>query len=157
MVKQYGIIEGVTDRGYFTNSHHVSVWREISIYDKLKIESRYTKYAQAGCITYVELDAAIMNNHKAIEDIVDYAFSLDIPYIAFNFPIDNCKDCGFSGEIEELCPSCKSSSISRLRRVTGYLSTSIEKFNEGKIRECMDRVKHSKFTKNLEILELKGK
>jgi ribonucleoside-triphosphate reductase len=87
-----------------------------------------------------------MNNLKAIEDIIDYAMSLDIPYLAFNFPIDTCTECGYQGEIENLCPKCKGANIQRLRRVTGYLSVDYHKFNEGKIKEVQDRVRHSDYT-----------
>lgn len=143
---KYGIIPNVTDREYITNSFHVPVWKEVSIFEKLKIEAPFTKYPTAGCITYVELEANIMNNLKAIEDIIDFAMGLDIPYLAFNFPIDTCDNCGYQGEIETNCPVCSGASIKRLRRVTGYLTTDYRNFNVGKIKECLDRVKHSKFT-----------
>lgn len=144
--EEFGEIKDITDRGYLTNSHHVSVWREVSLYDKLKIESRYVNYSTSGTITYVELESSIMKNHKAIEDIINYAMELDIPYLAFNFPIDTCSGCGYQGEIEDLCPKCKGSNIQRLRRITGYLTTDYRKFNDGKIKEVLDRVKHSKYT-----------
>lgn len=144
--KEFGNIKDITDRGYLTNSFHVPVWRKVSIYDKLRIESKYCRYSLGGCITYIELEAKVMNNPQAIEDIINYAMDLDIPYLAFNFPIDTCKKCGYSGEIENNCPKCSSTLISRLRRVTGYLSSSMEQFNEGKIKEVLDRQKHSKYT-----------
>lgn len=87
-----------------------------------------------------------MNNEKAIEDIIDYAMSLDIPYLAFNFPIDSCLKCGYQGEINYNCPKCGNTEIQRLRRVTGYLTTDYRNFNAGKIKECLDRVKHSNYT-----------
>ena len=84
---QYGVIQNVTDRDYLTNSHHVPVWEKISIYDKLKIEAPFCKYPTGGCITYIELESTFMQNTKAIEDIIDYAFKeLDIPYLAINYP-----------------------------------------------------------------------
>ena len=94
--EQYGIIENVTSHEYLTNSHHVPVWEKVSIYEKLEVEAPFCKYPTGGCITYVELDGTFVENTKAVEDIIDYAFKeLDIPYLAFNFPIDSCLDCGF--------------------------------------------------------------
>jgi anaerobic ribonucleoside-triphosphate reductase len=87
-----------------------------------------------------------MKNEKAVEDIIDYAMSLDIPYLAFNFPIDSCLKCGYQGEIGYNCPKCGNTEIQRLRRVTGYLTTDYRNFNAGKIKECLDRVKHSNYT-----------
>lgn len=144
--KEFGEIPNVTDRDYLTNSHHVPVWKELSIYRKLEIEAPFCKYPGGGCITYVELESSVMQNHKAIEDIIDYAMWLDIPYLAFNFPIDTCLKCGYQGEIEYNCPVCGNTDIQRLRRVTGYLSTDYRNFNEGKIKEVLDRVQHSRYT-----------
>lgn len=144
--KKYGVIKGVCDREYITNSHHIPVWEKVSIYRKLEIEAQFCKYPTGGCITYIELESSVVNNHKAIEDIIDYAMSLDIPYLAFNFPIDSCLDCGYQDEIEDNCPVCNGVNIERLRRVTGYLTTDYRNFNDGKIAECLDRVKHSKYT-----------
>ena len=140
--KEFGLIENVTDREYITNSHHVPVWMKVSVMSKLAIEAPFCKYATGGCITYVELDGAVMNNPEAVRSIVDAAMELDIPYLAFNFPIDTCDACGFSGEIGEDCPTCGSGNITRLRRVTGYLTRDYRNFNEGKVAECLDRVKH---------------
>lgn len=148
--KQYGIIEDVTSHEYLTNSHHVPVWEEVSIYEKLRIEAPFCKYPTGGCITYVELDGTFVKNTKAVEDIIDYAFkALDIPYLAFNFPIDTCLDCGYQSEFNEKCPECGSSNIQQLRRVTGYLTTDYRNFNDGKIAEVNERVKHSAYTKEV--------
>lgn len=145
--KQYGIIPNVTDHEFLTNSHHVPVWHEISIFDKLAVEAPFCKYPTGGCITYVELDSTFVKNTKAIEQIIDYAFKeLDIPYLAFNFPIDSCLDCGFQGEFNDACPECGSHNIQQLRRVTGYLTTDYHHFNKGKQSEVEHRVKHSKFS-----------
>ena len=144
--KQYGIIPNVTDKEFLTNSHHVPVWHEIGIFDKLAVEAPFCKYPTGGCITYVELDSTFVKNTKAIEQIIDYAFKeLDIPYLAFNFPIDSCLDCGFQGEFNDECPECGSQNIQQLRRVTGYLTTDYRHFNKGKQSEVEHRVKHSKF------------
>ena len=145
--KQYGIIPNVTDKEFLTNSHHVPVWQEVSIFDKLAIEAPFCKYPTGGCITYVELDSTFVKNTKAIEQIIDYAFKeLDIPYLAFNFPIDSCLDCGFQGEFNDHCPECGSEDIQQLRRVTGYLTTDYHHFNKGKLSEVVHRIKHSKFS-----------
>lgn len=145
--KQYGIIENVTSHDYLTNSHHVPVWEEVSIYDKLRIEAPFCKYPTGGCITYLELTSTFVKNTKAVEDIIDYAFKeLDIPYLAFNFPIDSCLDCGYQGEFNDTCPQCGSKNIQQLRRVTGYLTTDYRNFNDGKQAEVKERVKHSNYT-----------
>lgn len=145
--KQYGIIENVTSHDFLTNSHHVPVWEEISIYDKLKVEAPFCRYPTGGCITYVELSSTFVKNTKAVEDIIDYAFKvLDIPYLAFNFPIDSCLECGYQGEFNDKCPQCGSTNIQQLRRVTGYLTTDWHNFNDGKQAEVKERVKHSAYT-----------
>lgn len=144
---QYGIIENVTSHEYLTNSHHVPVWEKVSIQQKLECEAPFCKYPTGGCITYVELDSTFVKNTKAVEDIIDYAFKdLDIPYLAFNFPIDSCLDCGYQGEFNDACPQCGSQNIQQLRRVTGYLTTDYRNFNDGKQREVLDREQHSKYT-----------
>ena len=145
--KQYGIIPNVTDHEFLTNSHHVPVWHEIGIFEKLAIEAPFCKYPTGGCITYVELDSTFVKNTKAIEQIIDYAFQkLNIPYLAFNFPIDSCLDCGYQAEFNDACPECGSHNIQQLRRVTGYLTTDYRHFNKGKQSEVEHRVKHSKFS-----------
>lgn len=144
--KEFGIIPNVTDREYITNSFHVPVWEKVSIYDKLRLEAPFTKFATGGTITYVELDSTFMQNLDAVEEIIDYAFTvLDIPYLAFNFPIDTCMDCGYSAEFNDHCPQCGSTNIEQLRRVTGYLTTDYSHFNDGKKAEVKDRVKHSAY------------
>lgn len=145
--QQYGIIPNVTDHEFLTNSHHVPVWYEIGIFEKLAVESPFCKYPTGGCITYVELDSTFVKNTKAIEQIIDYAFKeLNIPYLAFNFPIDSCLDCGYQGEFNDACPECGSENIQQLRRVTGYLTTDYHHFNKGKQSEVEHRIKHSKFS-----------
>ena len=120
---------------------------EVGIFDKLKIEAPFCKYPTGGCITYVELDSTFVKNQKAIEQIIDYAFKeLDIPYLAFNFPIDSCLDCGFQSEFNDRCPECGGTNIQQLRRVTGYLTTDYRNFNKGKQSEVEHRVKHSLYT-----------
>lgn len=144
---QYGVIPGVTDKEYLTNSHHVDVSEQVGIYDKLRIEAPFCKYPSGGCITYIECEASFMQNTKAVEHLIDYAFQeLDIPYLAINFPIDSCLDCGYQGEFNNNCPECGSPNIQQLRRVTGYLTTDYRNFNAGKLAETEARVKHSAYT-----------
>lgn len=142
--KKFGKIKNVCDRDYLTNSCHVPVYENISIRDKIDVESNFTWMSTGGCITYTELNSGVMNNPRAVEKIINYAMDNErIPYFAINFPIDTCNHCGYSGEIEETCPVCGSDDIKRLRRVTGYITTDYRKFNKGKISETNDRVKHS--------------
>lgn len=144
--QKYGVIKNVTDRDFATNSHHIPVWQKVDIFTKLQLEAPFTKYATSGCITYIELDSGIMNNPKAIEQLIDYAMDLDIPYLAFNFPIDTCLDCGYQSEFNDKCTKCGSKHIEQLRRVTGYLSTDYHKFNHAKQEEVKQRFKHSTIT-----------
>ena len=144
---QYGKIENVTSREYLTNSFHVPVWHKLGIYEKLQLEAPFTKLCTGGTITYIECDSSLMNNPKAVESIIDYAMQeLDIPYLAFNFPIDTCNDCGYQGEFDAECPECGSQNITQLRRVTGYLSSDYRRFNDGKQAEVRERIKHSHYT-----------
>jgi ribonucleoside-triphosphate reductase len=142
--EKYGVIPKVSDRAYFTNSMHVPVWENTTVFEKIDIESELTGYSSAGCITYVELDGDCLHNIDAIEEIVNYAMDKDIPYFAINVPNDTCLDCGFTGEFNVRCPECDSTSIQQLRRVTGYLTGDYRTaFNAGKIAEAEDRVKHT--------------
>ena len=143
--QKYGEIPNVSDREYFTNSMHVPVWKEMSPIEKIDIESQLTGYSSAGCITYVELEGAVIQNIKALETLVNYAMDKDIPYFALNVPNDMCAECGYTGLINDSCPACGGTNIQRLRRVTGYLTGSyLDSFNPGKIQEVEDRYKHSK-------------
>lgn len=117
--QKYGVIPNVSDRDYFTNSIHVPVWKKVSPFEKIDIESQLTGYSNAGCITYVELDSGAKNNLEALETIVNYAMDKDIPYFAINVPNDTCLDCGYTDEFNDKCPMCGSHNIQQLRRVTG--------------------------------------
>ncbi len=140
---KYGVIENVSDKAFFTNSMHVPVWKEMSPFDKIDIESQLTGYSSAGCITYVELDGSVKNNLSAIEQIINYAMDKDIPYFAINVPNDACLDCGYLDEFNKYCPVCGSEHIQQLRRVTGYLTGNYTTaFNKGKVQETELRVKH---------------
>lgn len=141
--EKYGEILNVSDRDYFTNSIHVPVWKEMSPFDKIDIESQLTGYSSAGCITYVELDSGVKNNIDSLEVLVHYAMEHDIPYFALNVPCDTCLSCGFTDEFNDHCPICGSEDIQQLRRVTGYLTGNYKTaFNKGKISETEDRIKH---------------
>ena len=141
--EKYGIIPNVSDREFFTNSMHVPVWKEMSPFEKIDIESQLTGYSSAGCITYVELDSGVKNNLEALETLVNYAMDKDIPYFAINVPNDTCLSCGYTDEFNDACPECGSHDIQQLRRVTGYLTGNYKTaFNKGKQAEVEERVKH---------------
>lgn len=140
---KYGIIPKVSENDYFTNSMHCPVWSELSVFDKIDIESQLTGYSSAGCITYVELDAGIKNNLDALEQIVNYAMDKDISYFAVNVPVDECNDCGYKDDMNDTCIQCGGQHVTHLRRVTGYLTGNYKSaFNLGKQQETEMRVKH---------------
>ena len=140
--REYGLITGVTDKDYYTNSFHVPVEYPISVFEKIKIEGVYHKYTNAGHISYVEFSSPPINNLGAIEDIIRYMKDCDFGYAGINFPVDFCEGCGYLGVIDEdNCPVCSTSSIRRVRRITGYLST-VERFNDAKRAELDNRVSH---------------
>lgn len=142
---KYGGIKNVSDKEFFTNSVHVPVWREVTPFEKIDIESQLDGYSSAGCIAYVELDSTVKNNLGALETIVNYAMDHDIPYFAVNVPNDTCMECGYCDEIGDTCPECGSHNIRRLRRVTGYLTGDYTTaFNLGKQQEVELRVKHNR-------------
>lgn len=142
---KYGDIKNVSDKEFFTNSVHVPVWREVTPFEKIDIESQLDGYSSAGCIAYVELDSTVKNNLGALETIVNYAMDHDIPYFAVNVPNDTCMECGYCDEIGDTCPECGSHNIRRLRRVTGYLTGDYTTaFNLGKQQEVELRVKHNR-------------
>lgn len=141
--EKYGILKNISDKEFFTNSMHVPVWKEMSPFEKIDIESQLTGYSSAGCITYVELDSGIKNNLDALETLVNYAMDKDIPYFAVNVPNDTCLTCGYCDEFNDHCPECGSTNIQQLRRVTGYLTGNYTTaFNKGKQDEVHHRVKH---------------
>lgn len=143
---KYGIIPNVSDKKFFTNSIHVPVWKKMTPFEKIDIESQLTGYSSAGCITYVELESSAKNNIDALETIINYAMDKDVPYQAINVPNDMCESCGYTDEIAgDECPMCGCNEIQRLRRVTGYLTGDYKSaFNEGKQQEVEMRATHSK-------------
>ena len=134
------------DKTYFTNSMHVPVWADVDAFEKIDIESQLTPYSQAGCITYVEVPSSCRHNIDAVEKVVDYAMEHDVPYFAINIPLNRCAECGepIWDESEGKCPKCGCEEITRLGRITGYLSTTVDHFNKGKQDEFYDRIKHFK-------------
>ena len=141
--EKYGVIENVSDKEFFTNSTHVPVWKEMSPFEKIDIESELSGYSNAGCITYIELDSGVKNNIDALETLVNYAMDKDLPYFAINVPNDTCLSCGYCDEFNDKCPECGSDNIQQLRRVTGYLTGNYTTaFNKGKQDEVHHRVKH---------------
>ena len=147
--EKYGEIPNVSDKLFFTNSMHVPVWEKINPFTKIDVESQLTGYSNAGCITYVELDAAAIHNLDALETIVNYAMDKDVPYFAINVPNDLCFQCGYTGLINDECPICGCKDIQRLRRVTGYLTGNyLTAFNLGKQQEVQYRYTHSNSMQN---------
>lgn len=141
--KKYGIIHNVSENDFFTNSVHVPVWKEVTAFEKIDIESQLTGYSNAGCITYCELGSTVKNNLDALETLVNYAMDKDIPYFAVNVPNDTCLDCGYCDEFNDHCPECGSHHIQQLRRVTGYLTGDYSTaFNLGKQQEVSLRTKN---------------
>lgn len=140
---KYGVIPNVSDKEFFTNSMHVPVWRDMDAFRKIDLESQLTGYSNAGCITYVELDSSVKHNIDGLETLVNYAMDRDIPYFAINVPNDMCTNCGYTDEINEVCPMCGCAEIRRLRRITGYLTGDYKTaFNKGKQQETEMRIKH---------------
>lgn len=147
--KVYGEIKGITDKEYYTNSFHVPVYYNISAYDKIEIEAPYHEFTNAGHITYVELDGDPSDNLEAFETVIKAMKDLGIGYGSINHPVDRDPICGFSGVIaSNICPVCGRNEdesdikFERIRRITGYLVGTVDRFNNAKKAEVKDRVKH---------------
>ncbi|TYO95890.1 anaerobic ribonucleoside-triphosphate reductase [Desulfallas thermosapovorans] len=141
--KDYGIIPGVTNKEYYTNSFHIPVSFPISSFDKISLEGVYHKYCNAGHISYVEMASPPVHNPEAMETIIRHMKESDMGYAAVNFPVDFCTGCNTIGVInEDACPRCGSTAIRRVRRITGYLST-VDRFNDSKVAELRDRIVHN--------------
>lgn len=146
--KEFGKLKGVTDREFYTNSFHVPVYYPISAFEKIEIEAPYHELCNAGHITYIELDGDPSQNIDAFEAVIRKMHDSGIGYGSVNHPVDRDPVCGFSGIIpDEVCPSCgrKEGDIpfERLRRITGYLVGSLDRWNDAKKAEEKARVKHS--------------
>ena len=144
--KKFGCIPGVTDREYYTNSFHVPVYYDISAAKKIKLEAPYHALTNAGHISYVELDGDVTQNLEAFEKIVRLMKESGIGYGSINHPVDRDPVCGYNGVIGDTCPNCGRHEddirFDRIRRITGYLVGTLDRFNNAKRAEEHDRVKH---------------
>ncbi|MEG1825812.1 MAG: anaerobic ribonucleoside triphosphate reductase [Gordonibacter sp.] len=146
---RYGSIEGVTDRDYYTNGFHVPVYYDINAFDKITIEAPYHALTNAGHISYVELDGDTTENLEAFEAVIRHMKESGIGYGSVNHPVDRDPVCGYNGIIGDVCPKCgrteeeHGGSFERIRRITGYLVGTLDRFNDAKRAEESDRIKHS--------------
>ncbi len=145
--EKFGIIPGVTDRDYYTNSFHVPVYYPCSAFHKLSIEAPYHALTNGGHISYVEMDGDPLQNLDAFEKIVRFMHDNGIGYGSINHPVDRDPVCGYNGIIGDECPCCHRKEdgrpFERIRRITGYLVGTLDRFNNAKRAEERDRVKHS--------------
>ncbi|MEG1965151.1 MAG: anaerobic ribonucleoside triphosphate reductase [Oscillospiraceae bacterium] len=145
--KKYGIVKGVTDKEYYTNSFHIPVSYPISAFEKIKLEAPYHNLTNGGHITYVELDGDPTKNIDAFEAIIRCMKESGIGYGSVNHPVDRDPICGFTGIIDNVCPRCGRTEgdepFERIRRITGYLVGTLDRFNNAKKAEVADRVKHN--------------
>ena len=147
--EKYGEIPGVTDREYYTNSFHIPVYYNISAFDKIKLEAPYHALTNGGHISYIELDGDPLKNLDAFEAVVRCMKESGIGYGSINHPVDRDPVCGFTGIIDNECPHCHRTEedgqgdFERIRRITGYLVGTVDRFNNAKRAEVGDRVKHS--------------
>ncbi len=147
--EKYGVIPGVTDKEYYTNSFHVPVYYDINAYDKIRIEAPYHALTNGGHITYVEIDGDPTKNIEAFEKVIRTMKEEGIGYGSVNHPVDRDPVCGYTGIIDNECPFCgrpadehDKPKIERIRRITGYLVGTLDRFNNAKRSEVEDRVKH---------------
>ncbi len=153
--EKYGIIEGVTDREYYTNSFHVPVYYPISAFKKIKLEAPYHELTNGGHISYIELDGDPTTNVSAFEKVIRYMKESGIGYGSVNHPVDRDPVCGYTGIIGDTCPYCGRSEkedgipFERIRRITGYLVGTLDRFNDAKLAEVRDRVKHGMSSSNV--------
>ena len=145
---RYGVIPGVTDRDYYTNGFHVPVYFDISAYDKIALEAPYHALTNGGHISYIELDGDPSDNLEAFESVIRYMKDCGMGYGSVNHPVDRDPVCGYNGIIEDVCPKCgrtedeHNQPFERIRRITGYLVGTLDRFNDAKRAEEHDRVKH---------------
>lgn len=146
--ERYGSIPGVTDRDYYTNGFHIPVYYDINAYDKISLEAPYHALTNGGHISYVELDGDPTDNLEAFESIIRHMKESGIGYGSVNHPVDRDPVCGYNGIIGDRCPKCGRTEddnvrFERIRRITGYLVGTLDRFNDAKRAEEADRVKHS--------------
>ena len=155
--ERYGKIKGITDRDYYTNSFHVPVYYPISMFRKIDIEAPYHALTLGGHITYIEVDGDVAKNPDAFEKIVRHMKEQGIGYGAINHPIDRDPVCGYNGIINDTCPKCgrhedeEDVGFERIRRITGYLVGTLDRFNNAKKAEVNDRVKHNRYSDPSEL------
>lgn len=144
--ERYGKIEGVTDREYYTNSFHIPVYYKTNAFNKINLEAPYHALTNAGHITYVELDGDPTQNLDAFEKIVRTMKEAGVGYGSLNHPVDRDPVCGYTGIIGDTCPACGreegDTKFQRIRRITGYLVGTLDRFNDAKRAEERDRIKH---------------
>ena len=142
--KRFGVIDGITDRDYYTNSNHVPVYYKCSALHKAQIEAPYHDLTRGGHIFYVEIDGDATHNPDVISGVVDMMDKYNMGYGSVNHNRNRCMDCGYeNAEAEmECCPKCGSRHIDRLQRITGYLVGTTDRWNQGKLAELNDRVTH---------------
>ena len=146
--QRFGVIPGVTDREYYTNSFHVPVYYPISAFEKIKLEAPYHALTNGGHISYIELDGDPLQNLDAFESVIRVMKENGIGYGSINHPVDRDPCCGYTGIIGDTCPQCgrhedeDGTGFERIRRITGYLVGTVDRFNDGKRAEEHDRVKH---------------
>jgi ribonucleoside-triphosphate reductase len=147
--KKFGEIPGVTDRDYYTNSFHVPVYYPITAFKKISIEAPYHELTNAGHISYIEMDGDPSQNLEAFEKIIRHMQKSGIGYGSVNHPVDRDTVCNYTGIIGDTCPQCgrrefeNGPGFERIRRITGYLVGTLDRFNNGKRAEEKDRVKHN--------------
>jgi ribonucleoside-triphosphate reductase len=147
--KRFGVIKGITDHDYYTNSFHIPVYFEVSAYDKIKLEAPYHALNNAGHITFVEMDGNPVNNLEAFEKIIRFMKESGVGYGSINHPVDRDPVCGYTGVIGDRCPKCGrleyeegGVKFERIRRITGYLAGTVDRFNNAKKSEERERVRH---------------
>ena len=142
--EDFGVIENVTDRDYYTNSNHIPVWYNCSMEHKLKVEAAYHPLTPAGHIAYLEVDGDPEANVKAVEQMVELMKKHNVGYGSINHAKARCLDCGYESgsELFKKCPKCESENVDVLERITGYLVGSTNRWNAGKKAELKDRVSH---------------
>ena len=142
--EDFGVIENVTDRDYYTNSNHIPVWYKCTMEDKMRIEAPYHALTPAGHIAYLEVDGDPEKNILAVEQMVNLMRKYDIGYGSINHAKARCLDCGHesASNLFDKCPNCESTNVDVLERITGYLVGGTNKWNGGKKAELKDRVSH---------------
>ena len=153
--KDFGVIPGVTDRDYYTNSNHVPVYYKCSARHKAEVEAPYHELTRGGHIFYVEIDGDATHNPQVIMNVVDMMDRLDMGYGSVNHNRNRCMDCGYENADPNMkrCPRCGSENIDRLQRITGYLVGTTDRWNHGKLSELNDRVTHIDNGNQLELFD----